>query len=350
MMKHIQNKHKWSVYVADPEKDRDLIVRAYESFFGKHDETYVDWLYYDNPAGPLYCAFALDGEIIAGQYIVIPATFLFGGKQVRGSISLDTFTDSQYRHQGIFTVLAETVYSRLAKEMVTLTIGQPNNNSRPGFLAKLGFTEPYSACVMVRPLSPVPGHSPITGRASGKIPLGFMNSALGRLRGLRMEMSDIPDRDVIDILWNTYSKRTKFSLEKSSSWTYWRYASNPRFSYRFIMATQEGKPAGYVVWNKKLLSIKKGYVAATLMDVVATDTWTAVSLVQAFIEEVACVAQFVKALTALWGADCIPLLMGGFIPVKPISIILRVHDRQLAKTQTFRNSTLPIGYNLTDGY
>lgn len=349
-MDNINDIYKWSIYFAKPEKDRDLIVKAYESFFGKDDETYVNWLYYDNPAGPLYCAFALDREVIAGQYIVIPASFSLDGKQVNGSISLDTFTNSQYRYQGIFTVLAKTVYSRLVEENVALTIGQPNDNSRPGFLRKLGFTEPYSAYVMIRPLYWIPGRTPNPGRASAMIPFGIMNSAVRSLQGLRMEISDVLDNDLINILWKAYANRAKFCLQKSSSWTHWRYASNPRFSYSYIIATKHGKPAGYLVWNKKLHLDKKGHTVATLMDVVAIDNWTAVSLIQTFIEEIASLAQFVRALTVFWTPESIQLMVGGFIPVMPISIILRLHDQQLATRLAFRNYTLPIGYYLLDGY
>jgi hypothetical protein len=339
----------WSAHLADPEKDKDLILRAHESFFGRGSESFANWLYYENPAGPLYCALALDGETIAGQYVVIPTTLWVEGKHVMGSLSLNTFTHFQYRGQGIFKVLADMVYSKLVEGKVALTIGLPNKNSRPGFLTKLNFTEPYRTYVMIRPLSPIPGLTPIGARFGAKIPLAFVNCMAGRLKGLRMETTKTPDKDMLDALWKKCSERVKVGFVKDSLWTYWRYVNHPRFSYRFIVATRkDGSPAGYAVWRENTLRYIKGFNGVPLMDIVTTDFWTAVALVQGLLEEVAGVAHFVTAMTVLWSPWCTPLFMAGFVPVKPISVVLRVHDQQELGSRILEKFPLPLAYYLLD--
>ena len=345
-----QKKSKWSVYIADPEKDKELIFKARKIFFGHPgDEDYIEWLYYKNPAGPLHIAFAMDGDTIAGQYAVVPVNILLNGKQLKGSIPVDLFVNSRYRYQGIFTALAEAIHSRLSDYNVILTLGHTNKNSRHGFLNNLKFKEPYPSYFIVRPLSLIPGVHPVAGKICAKIPIGFINNTAGRLKALRFKLTDEPDRDELDTLWDTISSQINFGLVKDATWTKWRYKKNPHFSYRFVLAYKNGAPVGYVVWNKdKIMQDKYGYKSIVLMDIMAADLWIAVSLIQKFLEEIASLVHYVKAATLLWNREFYSLLMNGFIPLMPQSLILKVHDERLYDSISLQSKKWPHGYYISD--
>jgi GNAT superfamily N-acetyltransferase len=327
----------WSVHLVDPAADRELLLRAQETFWGRRDQAYLDWLYYRNPAGPLHCAVALDGDTVAGQYIVVPIDLAVNGEPVKGSLSLDTYTHAAYRRQGIFTVLAEAVYARLAARSVLMTIGLPNDNSRPGFLSKLGFAEPHRARLMGRALSPVPG---------AQLPFGWLLRAAGRARGVRIAAGP-PDPDALDALWDACRRRTRYGPVKDARWIAWRYLEHPRQKYRFLTASDRaGRLAGYAIWNEKPQAYRGRYRAITLMDVVGIDATTGRALIQAFLEAVAPEAHGARALAILGTPSSARLAAAGFVALKPMSFIQRFHDPVAG--EALRGAVWPLSFSLSD--
>jgi GNAT superfamily N-acetyltransferase len=329
----------WSVHLVDPETDHELLLRAQETFWGRRDEAYLDWLYYRNPAGPLHCALALDGDTVAGQYIVVPLDLVVNGETATGSLSLDTYTHTAYRRQGIFTVLAEAVYERLAARGVLMTVGLPNDNSRPGFLSKLGFAEPYRARLMGRMLSPIPG---------ARLPLGWLLHATGRTRGLRV-VGGHPDPGVLDAIWQACRGRIDYGPVKDARWIAWRYLEHPRQKYRFLTAFDRlGRPAGYAIWNEKPQEYRGRYRAITLMDLVGADATTGRTLIQAFLETIAPHAHGARALSVLRTPQSAQLSAAGFVALKPVSLIQRFHDP--AAGHALRGAIWPLSFSLSDTF
>jgi GNAT superfamily N-acetyltransferase len=341
----------WIVHQVDPERDRDMLLRAREVFWGKPDEDYLQWFYYNNPAGTLFCALAMDGETIAGQYVVIPLNLIVNGELTKGSLSLDTFTNPKYRRQGIFTILAEDVFSCLIAQGFSMTLGFPNKLSRPGFLNKLHFTEPYRAYTMVRPISPIPGKHPLLGKVSARMPLGFFNKVVGRLKGLTFEQTNKPDIQIFDELWQARCGNIAFGHVKDAAWMNWRYLNHPRQSYQFLIARyRDGRPAGYLVWNEKIRDLRFGYKYLVLMDVVNTEWWIGTFLLQTFLEVAATSVNAVKALSVLWSPPFFQLMATGFVPVKPISVIRRLHENATVNLAHRLTGSWTLSHELTDAY
>jgi GNAT superfamily N-acetyltransferase len=115
----------------------------------KFNQRYLEWLYRDNPSGPVVGFDAWDGEQLAAHYVGVVMQARIAGKPVRALLSLNTATHPKYQGRGLFTQLAERTYEAAAAAGVAAVFGVANANSTPGFVRKLGFqlVEPLAAKV-----------------------------------------------------------------------------------------------------------------------------------------------------------------------------------------------------------
>jgi GNAT superfamily N-acetyltransferase len=72
-------------------------------------------------------------------YGIVPTLVSMGGKTVLAAQSCDTMTDPKYRRVGLFVELANATFELATRENIHFVFGFPNQNSRPGFIEKLGF-------------------------------------------------------------------------------------------------------------------------------------------------------------------------------------------------------------------
>ena len=123
-----------------------------QKVFGEdhYDETRWRWQYEDNPSGKSFIDLAVDKQepgILAGHYAVISYKLNWDNQVVDSVQSLDTFTSSDYRRQGIFVDLAEITYANAKGAGNHIVFGFPNKNSYPGFVKKLDFIDPFGFCI-----------------------------------------------------------------------------------------------------------------------------------------------------------------------------------------------------------
>lgn len=340
---------KLCIHVVDTERDRFLLYQARELFFGKTDNQFVDWLYFENPDGEVVCAMAHDGETIAGQYMVIPVNISANDAVLKASLSLNTFTHPNYRKQGIFTKLARVLYATIGARGIILTVGLPNENSRPGFLKYLNFTESQHPVHLIRPLSWKPNGSVIK-RLLAAFPSWPIGNSIRVARGLRIESANALDKDWVDELWTDCRNRGSIDIQKTGAWAIWRYMKHPWYSYRFIVAeSRQGRPMGYAVWNTKTTkSTKFGLNGLTLMDIISTDLSTRIALIGAFIESIASEADAAITMANLERPECIALIASGFVPKEKLSFILRVHDTQSDKGHFSKFGTWSLSSSYSD--
>lgn len=105
------------------------------------DEKYLQWLYAENPEGRVVGYDAWHGSRLAAHYVCIPARMRLLGVARTGLLSLNTATHPDFQGKGLFTRLAEQVYSSAAMEGFEFVYGVANANSTPGFVRKLGFSQ-----------------------------------------------------------------------------------------------------------------------------------------------------------------------------------------------------------------
>lgn len=105
------------------------------------DESYLQWLYAENPEGYVVGYDAWYGDRLAAHYVCIPTQMKLLGVIRTGLLSLNTATHPDFQGKGLFTRLAEQVYSSAAREGYEFIYGVANANSTPGFVRKLGFSQ-----------------------------------------------------------------------------------------------------------------------------------------------------------------------------------------------------------------
>jgi GNAT superfamily N-acetyltransferase len=119
--------------------DEDAILALFKKSFGQEmSPAYWKWRFQDNPFGGECISLMWDGEVLAGHYAVSPLRMLVQGEEVAVALSMTTMTHPDYAGRGIFTSLAEHLYTRLEQELgIGVVWGFPNANSHYGFIKNL---------------------------------------------------------------------------------------------------------------------------------------------------------------------------------------------------------------------
>ncbi len=100
---------------------------------------FVDWEYNQNPVGKAIGFNAFSGDTLAAHYVTQPLISEFGGKKIKGLLSLNTATHTDHRGKKLFTILADKTYEYALEQGYQFVIGVANANSTPGFLKNLKF-------------------------------------------------------------------------------------------------------------------------------------------------------------------------------------------------------------------
>lgn len=102
------------------------------------DESYFLWKYKNNPSGEVVAFEAVEGDVIAAFYGVIPEIYLINGREYIVYQSMDTMTHPNFQKRGLFIKLAQMTYDYLIEKQGNVYIvGVPGGNSFHGFVNKL---------------------------------------------------------------------------------------------------------------------------------------------------------------------------------------------------------------------
>ena len=116
------------------EKYENLFNVCYKS--NTMTKTYLDWLYFQNPLGPVVGFDAIhEGEVVA-HYACIPTKV----DNYVGLLSLNNATHPSFRSQGLHPKLAQMTYKLASKDFLFI-IAVVNHNSASNYLKKLGFNQ-----------------------------------------------------------------------------------------------------------------------------------------------------------------------------------------------------------------
>ncbi|MBL0314575.1 MAG: GNAT family N-acetyltransferase [Flavobacteriales bacterium] len=116
--------------------DEKQILELFHISFGKPlSDAYWQWRFANQPEGKMMIMLMWDNERLVGHYAVSPVRMLIGGAEVLTSLSMTTMTHPEYSGRGIFTDLAESLYSeQKTKNQLAAVWGFPNHNSHYGFI------------------------------------------------------------------------------------------------------------------------------------------------------------------------------------------------------------------------
>lgn len=231
--------------------DVENILKLREEIFQEPEYDYSkwEWQYSKNINGPSYIDLAVNKNNpseLAGHYAVIGYNLCFNEKKITSTQSLDTFTDPNYRRQGIFVELAEKTYENALSSNAEYVFGFPNKASYPGFVKKLNFKNPFGFNIFKFPLrsgyylSRLPG-----GKLLGNFPLNFKRAPTDFV----FEQVDILP-DGIDELCRKSNSISAFKIYKSKDYMDWRYVNCPDRKYSFLLMKNGSSIIGILVVNE----------------------------------------------------------------------------------------------------
>lgn len=199
-----------------------------ESFSGRTmTRDYWTWRFRDNPTGQILIELAWHREKLVAHYAVSPVRMSVGGEDSLCGLSVTTMTHPDYRGRGLFPILADRLYRRMAQIGYTMVWGFPNKNSREGFMNKLGW----------RDICEIPMLA---------IDLKDMRYGLESFTGIEEPM-DFDER--FSDLWNSISGRHAIVVKRDLKYLRWRFGSHPENKYNLVCRTDARGLLGYAVWK-----------------------------------------------------------------------------------------------------
>lgn len=204
--------------------DEHEILDLFQLAFGKTlSMDYWKWRFLENPnADTNLISLMHDHNQLVGHYAVSPVNLLVNNEVVKTALSMTTMTHPQYGGKGIFTQLAEDVYSEMKKNHYQMVWGFPNNNSHYGFIQKLGWKD-----------------IAIQGT------LSYLNPKENNPQHVHYQCHAGFTKEMIEML----SKETtaKIKIQKNEAFLNWRYLQNPTSNYKIISV--EDTWAVYKIYN-----------------------------------------------------------------------------------------------------
>lgn len=101
--------------------------------------TYLDWLYFANPAGPALGYNASDGGRVVGHAAAVPQRVRLRGRRAEAALLLNIATDPDWRGRGLFLRLIEAVIDQARDRGVAAVTGVANQNTIRAYETRLGF-------------------------------------------------------------------------------------------------------------------------------------------------------------------------------------------------------------------
>jgi hypothetical protein len=246
----LKSARSWSSKPAQP-SDLDAIRALHAQVFGGARPVEHDlWKFVENPAGPSIVMLAEHNGEIVGQYALLPARLRLGNEVVLGAQSLDTMVRSDFRGQGMFTVLALECFELARSRGVEVLYGFPNDNSYPGFIRSLNWDHTGDVCRWARPLS-LSDHPRIP-----KVAAPFVDLLTRLLPSGHFQRNDTtiqperPDPAKLDALlsrWREVKRRCR--VERDEKWFDWRFSERSQRGYQYLSVYRRGTLAAVAIWT-----------------------------------------------------------------------------------------------------
>lgn len=261
----------------------ESMLEMTQSHYGSENvisqEDYIQHEYFENPTGDAVISLALDSEKkrLAGQYIVNPMRFWVKGNEYKCVCSLNTLTREEYRGQGIFTGLAKHVYDDATKAGYEFCYGMPNQNSYPGFMKKLGFSDIGSIPLLLRPLSPsdmiVEKTKSRALSVFGKPFNGLYNCKknVSKNKNAQIKIVQLKNNNLnyIDDFWNAIKNKYSVMMLRDSKYIKYRFLDIKHRQYYPYFAIKDGKPVAFSIG--RIIPDVAGMTCGMLVDFLFAD-------------------------------------------------------------------------------
>jgi GNAT superfamily N-acetyltransferase len=105
----------------------------------KFSRGFLQWQYYDNPAGPPLGCNVLDGERLVGHLMGIPQAVRLYGQPALVTLIMNVATHPDYRGRGLFLELVRRVAAMSAERGHAGVVGVANQQTERAYRTRLGF-------------------------------------------------------------------------------------------------------------------------------------------------------------------------------------------------------------------
>jgi GNAT superfamily N-acetyltransferase len=227
-----------------PDEDDARLLELSNAAFGlARDAAWWRWKFRDNPAGPAEIALAEEGGRAVSMACAMPRELLIGGRPARGAQSVDIATLPAYRGRGLYTRVAQHLWSRLAERGFTCTYGFTNAQSTGVTLERLGRVPVGALPVRLRPLRPL---AALAGRLGIARP-PERAAAPACAPGIRVAGA-IDAR--FDELWSRLACGADIAGVRDARYLRWRYLARPDARYEVLVAESAARIDGYAIWRR----------------------------------------------------------------------------------------------------
>jgi ribosomal protein S18 acetylase RimI-like enzyme len=123
---------------ADFDRTVELMALGFPGV-GKFSPTFLQWQYYDNPAGPPLGCNIEDGGRLIGHLMGIPLKVTLQGRPTVVTLIMNVATHPDYRGRGLFLELVRRVTAMSAERGHAAVVGVANSQTIRAYETKLGF-------------------------------------------------------------------------------------------------------------------------------------------------------------------------------------------------------------------
>jgi len=251
--------------------DSSQLIQLIESGFGTiFTKKFVQWKYFENPAGQVYGWCAEQESHCIGFNGNIPVRLKVGEQTLLGAQAVDAVVDKRVRRQGVFIHLANESYRQMDQDDITLTYAFPNSLSLKTFLEHLGWSFVGYVPRYVKLLSSQRN----TTQKEIRAPRAWLyrmlyeytrlgsrqQSASTAAIHLVQEISKFDDS--VNTLWQSVEKDFSLAVVRDVSYLNWRYVANPMGNYRIFSVEEDANFRGFMVLS--LRDVKLGGAIAIL--------------------------------------------------------------------------------------
>lgn len=248
--------------------DRRILALFQKVFGNSRSWQEWEWKFPKHCLKHVYIRIAEDSrsQELIGQYALIPVKVQVESAVVQAALSLDTMVDERFRGRGLFTRLADELYSSPECSAVGVLIGFPNGSSFPGFVKRLKWKHVGDFEVLIRPLRFSETLFRL-GFAWGRWPIirqllelaGLVFKTIFRIpRGRSAAFSSIVPVKEFDRSFDSFFQRLVkvqggCRVQKDHRYMNWRYVEPTHIKYEIFAMKDEDRPgefSGYLVLSR----------------------------------------------------------------------------------------------------
>ena len=226
------------------------------------NKNFIEWEYFKNPSGDAIIKVARnENNDVVGQYILSVMDFKIFEKMVKATLSLNTLTNKNYLRLGIFTMLSEMAFKTCENESIAFTYGFPNQNSYPGFVNKMNFTDLHKVPLLIYPCNARSLVQKKVNRLLAFCMPNFFFSLNKKFDSSKVIEMSKDNLYLVDKFWDDVKDKYPIMAKRNQHFLKWRYFDVPIREYIVFGYIEDNELLGYIVAaTKEIDGIQNGMI------------------------------------------------------------------------------------------